>query len=97
MTPSAAREYFRIHRHPTAGYAPGYAQANLICLPKEDAFDFLLFAHRNPKPCPLLGVLEPGEYTAGLLSGSDIRDCLPAYRVFRNGSLIDEPSDVHQY
>eukprot|EP00601_Ochromonadales_sp_CCMP2298_P009876 CAMPEP_0173254916 /NCGR_PEP_ID=MMETSP1142-20121109/22212_1 /TAXON_ID=483371 /ORGANISM="non described non described, Strain CCMP2298" /LENGTH=70 /DNA_ID=CAMNT_0014188451 /DNA_START=123 /DNA_END=332 /DNA_ORIENTATION=+ len=48
---------------PTSGQAPGYAQANLCILPKEYAFDFLLFCQRNPKPCPLLHVLEGGQYT----------------------------------
>lgn len=45
---------------PTAGLAMGYAQANLVILPLKHAFDFLLFCQRNPKPCPLLEVLEPG-------------------------------------
>lgn len=92
MDPLAARTYFRDHVGSTAGHAPGYAQANLLALPAEDAFDFLLFAHRNPKPCPLLGVLEAGETTADLLAGSDIRDCVPSYRVFTRGMLVDEPA-----
>lgn len=44
---------------PTAGAAPGYAQANLVVIPKENAFDFLLFAQRNPKACPVIDVVEP--------------------------------------
>ena len=36
----------------TSGLAYGYAQANLCILSKEDAFDFMLFCQRNPKPCP---------------------------------------------
>ena len=47
---------------PTAGLAMGYAQANLVILPEKYAFDFLLFCQRNPKPCPLLEVLESGRY-----------------------------------
>ena len=43
---------------PTSGLCPGYAQANLIVLPRDQAYDFLLFAQRNPKPCPLLEVTE---------------------------------------
>ena len=62
MSPAAARAAFRGGLAvPTAGYSDGYAQANLMVLPKEYAFDFLLFAQRNPKPCPILGVLEPGQ------------------------------------
>ena len=44
----------------TGGLAPGHVQANLVILPMELAFDFLLFCQRNPRPCPLLEVLEPG-------------------------------------
>ena len=29
-------------RSPTPGLAPGYVQANLVCVPRELAFDFLL-------------------------------------------------------
>jgi len=46
---------------PTTGIAAGYVQANLVMLPKEEAFHFLLFCVRNPKPCPILDVLEPGQ------------------------------------
>ena len=44
----------------TSGQAPGFLQANMMIVPKEDAFDFLLFCQRNPKPCPLIEVLSPG-------------------------------------
>ena len=51
---------------PTAGLAPGFVQANLVVLPRDAAFDFLLFAQRNPKPCPLLEVIEAGAHRAAL-------------------------------
>jgi uncharacterized protein YcsI (UPF0317 family) len=35
-------------------------QANLVVLPEADAFGFLRFCLRNPKPCPVLEVCEPG-------------------------------------
>ena len=77
---------------PTAGQAPGYAQANLCILPKEYAFDFLLFCQRNPKPCPLLHVLEPGD---ALMNGNiDIRTDVPKYRIFENGVLTKEVADL---
>lgn len=73
---------------PTAGLAMGYAQANLVILPEKYAFDFLLFCQRNPKPCPLLEVLEPGQYqTAFLSKGADIRTDIPRYNIYRNGRL----------
>lgn len=62
----------------TSGQVNGYAQANIVILPREIAFDFLLFCQRNPKPCPLLEVLEAGEYlTKYAASGADIRFDLP--------------------
>jgi uncharacterized protein YcsI (UPF0317 family) len=73
---------------PTAGLAMGYAQANLVILPQRYAFDFLLFCQRNPKPCPLLEVLEQGKYKIEFLaSNADIRIDIPRYNVYRGGSL----------
>ncbi len=73
---------------PTAGLAMGYAQANLVILPQKYAFDFLLFCQRNPKPCPLLEVLEPGEYrTKFLSSNADLRTDIPRYHIYRRGRL----------
>jgi uncharacterized protein YcsI (UPF0317 family) len=73
---------------PTAGLAMGYAQANLVILPKKYAFDFLLFCQRNPKPCPLLEVLEPGKFwTEFLASDADIRTDIPRYNIYRKGNL----------
>lgn len=97
-TPAQARALFRTTDvATTAGFSAGFAQANLIALDKKYAFDFLLFAQRNPKPCPLLGVLEPGEVSSPLLVGGDIRTDIPSYRVFSHGSLIDEPTDATAY
>ncbi len=80
---------------PTAGLAPGYAQANLVVLPEELAFDFLLFCQRNPGPCPVLEVLEPGTYEPAMTArGADLRVDIPLYRVFRNGALVTEQRDV---
>ncbi|HYG60441.1 MAG TPA: DUF1445 domain-containing protein, partial [Symbiobacteriaceae bacterium] len=63
---------------PTAGLAPGYAQANLVILPREDAFDFLRLAQRNPKPMPVLEVLEAGDPVPRLTApGADLRTDLP--------------------
>ena len=97
-TPAQARALFRTTDvATTAGFSAGFTQANLIALDRKYAFDFLLFAQRNPKPCPLLGVLEPGEVSSPLLAGGDIRTDIPSYRVFSHGSLIDEPTDATAY
>jgi uncharacterized protein YcsI (UPF0317 family) len=83
---------------PTPGLALGFVQANLVVLPQEWAFDFLLFCQRNPKPCPLLDVTEPGSPEPKFVApGSDLRTDLPAYRVWKNGELIDEPTDITRY
>lgn len=79
----------------TSGLAPDLVQGNLMILPAQNAGDFLLFCQRNPKPCPLLGVSAPGEVTfSGLGQDIDIRTDIPLYRVWRDGKLIDEPTDV---
>jgi len=81
--------------HHTAGMCPEYLQANLVILPRDWAFDFLLFCLRNPKPCPLLEVLDPGQpYTRIIAQGADVRCELPRYRVWRRGELVDEPTDI---
>jgi uncharacterized protein YcsI (UPF0317 family) len=83
---------------PTAGAAPGYVQANLVVLPKSLAADFLLFCQRNPKPCPLLSVSDPGStFFPGYGEDLDIRTDVPRYRVWRNGELLDEVTNVTSY
>ena len=83
---------------PTCGLANGFAQANLVVLPKTLAFDFLLFCQRNPKPCPLLDVTEPGDPIPWHVAPeADLRTDLPRYRIWRDGELIDEPTDITKY
>ncbi|MBA2699936.1 MAG: putative hydro-lyase [Nocardioidaceae bacterium] len=79
---------------PTTGWASGYAQANVVVLPQEWAFDMLLFGQRNPKPVPLLDVTDPGAVSTVLAPGADLRTDLPRYRVWRDGVLVDEPTNV---
>src|SRR5437764_381388 len=80
---------------PTAGLAMGFVQANLVVVPRDLAFDFLLFCQRNPKPCPLMDVTEPGSAEPALVAlGADLRTDLPHYRVYQKGELVDEPTDL---
>ena len=80
---------------PTPGLARGYVQANLVIVPRDLAFDFLLFCQRNPKPCPLLDVTEPGSPEPRWAApGADLYTDAPRYRVYRKGELVDEPADL---
>jgi uncharacterized protein YcsI (UPF0317 family) len=80
---------------PTANLAPGHVQANLAILPRALAADFLHFCQRNPKPCPLLAMSEPGDPAVPELGQDiDIRSDIPRYRVWQNGELVAEPTDV---
>ena len=75
----------------TSGVAPGYVQANLAILPQDLAFEFLLFCQRNPKPCPLLEVIEAGNVEPALTAaGADIRTDIPGYRIYENGVMVGE-------
>ncbi|MEE1620915.1 putative hydro-lyase [Zafaria sp. J156] len=98
LTPAEARARFRAGLVlPTAGISRGYAQANLIIVPKAQAFDVLLFAQRNPKPCPILGVLDAGQTTGPLLAGGDIRTDVPKYVVYEDGRPVAESTDITPY
>lgn len=82
-------------RTSTSGQCSGYVQANLAILPKDLAFDFLLFCNRNPRPCPVLEVTEPGDpVLREIATGADLRTDLPAYRVFRDGEVVEERTDL---
>jgi uncharacterized protein YcsI (UPF0317 family) len=97
LTPIQLRKLIRTGAwsKPTTGVAPGFVQANLVMLPQEEAFHFLLFCVRNPKPCPILDVLEPGKVEPNIAPGADLRTDLPKYRIFEQGKLKDEVEDVH--
>ncbi|SDN80821.1 putative hydro-lyase [Geodermatophilus sp. DSM 45219] len=82
------------HDLPTSGLAPGYTQANLVVLPRDWAYDMLLFAQRNPQPVPLLDVTDAGSPRTALAPDADLRTDLPRYRVWRDGELAGEPTDV---
>ncbi|WEX74139.1 putative hydro-lyase [Sinorhizobium numidicum] len=79
---------------PTSGVAPGFTQANMIVLPRDWAYDFLLYAQRNPKPCPVLDVTDAGSPKTILAPGADLRTDLPLYRIWRNGELVEETANA---
>ena len=80
---------------PTAHLAPGRVQANLAILPAGLADDFLRFCTRNPRPCPLVAVSEPGDPRLPALGADlDVRTDVPRYRVWRHGEIVEEPLDA---
>ena len=94
MKPSEVRALIREGKitTQTSGMCDGYAQANLIILPMEQAYDFLLFAQRNPKSCPLLEVGDKGSRLIKRMAQSaDVATDIPKYRVWENG--VDIISD----
>jgi len=94
-TPAEARRRYRDGlMEPTTGWAAGFTQANMVTLPQDWAFDMLLFGQRNPRPVPLLDVTDPGATSSALAPEADLRTDLPRYRVWRDGELVDEPTDV---
>lgn len=79
----------------TSGMCAGYAQANLCILPKDLAFDFLLFCTRNPRPCPLLEVGNAGSrLIREMAENADVATDFPKYRIWKNGVLTEEVHDI---
>lgn len=98
--PKEIREEIRRGKYTgvTAGLGQGYVQANLVVLPKEQAYDFLLFCQRNPRPCPLIEVTDAGSSEpVGVAPGADLRTDVPKYRFYRNGELAEEVTDITPY
>ena len=82
----------------TSGLMPPYVQCNIVILPSALASDFLRFCQRNPKPCPLLAVSEPGvPFLPDLGHDIDIRTDVPRYHIWRNGILQQECTDIHAF
>ena len=100
LSPAEVRRSIRSGEYTgqTSGLCPGYAQANLVVLPKEYAYDFLLFAQRNPKACPLLEVTDAGSrLLKEIAPGADLATDLPRYRIYENGVLTGEYTDVGRF
>jgi uncharacterized protein YcsI (UPF0317 family) len=82
----------------TSGVAQDQVQGNLVILPEALASDFLRFCQRNPKPCPLLAVSEPGDAMLPTLGRDiDIRCDVPRYRVWNQGEVVAEPTDIQAH
>lgn len=99
LSPQALRALCRSGKFTavTSGLCKGYVQTNVMIVPQEYAFDFLLFCQRNPKPCPLVEVLEAGQFSPRCAPGADLRTDLPGYRIYENGELRQEVTDINAY
>lgn len=100
MKPQEVKDLIRSGKidYQTSGMCNGYAQANLCILPKEYAFDFLLFCMRNPKPCPILEVGDVGSRDIKTMAQyGDICTDFPKYRIWKNGVLEKEVTDISEY
>lgn len=74
-------------RGSTSAAAPGYAQANLIVVPRDWAAEVREFCERNPRPCPLLDVTEPGSpHPLRVAPSADLRTDVAGYRVYERGT-----------
>jgi uncharacterized protein YcsI (UPF0317 family) len=92
-----ARLFFRTGQFAgyTSSFSQGYVQGSLGILPKEHALDFAAYCHRNAKACPLLAIGNVGDPYLPLLGEDlDIRTDVPCYKVFREGEVVEEPTDI---
>lgn len=100
MSPKEVRNLIRQGKlvKPTSGMCKGHIQGNLVIVPKDLAFDFLLFAQRNPKPCPILDVTDIGDPEAKIMAkGSDLRYDIGKYRIYKYGELVEEIESIENY
>ena len=84
-----------LYKGHTAGLAAGKLQCNLAILSESYALDFLRFCQRNPKPCPIVGIGDSGSpFLPTLGKEIDIRSDVSKYRVFQDGALREEVTDI---
>jgi len=97
LSPQELRQQIRSGQYQgnTSGCCAGFVQCNMVILPSDWAADFLKFCQDNPKPCPLIALSEPGEFSIPKLGADiDIRTDIPSYRVFEKGKLSAEVNDI---
>jgi uncharacterized protein YcsI (UPF0317 family) len=100
LNPTEVRNLIRSGKYdgPTYGLCNGYVQCNLVIVPKNIAYDFLLFAQRNPKPCPILEVTDEGQRGLTFLAKDiDIATDIPKYNVYENGKLTGTYDNIKQF
>ena len=67
-------------------------------MPKPWADEFIEFCRINPRPCPLIGVSEPGNPALPDLGHDlDIRVDVPEYHIFKEGIYSESCADIKAY
>ena len=100
MLPVELRHLIRsqkVKNIPTAGMCAGYAQANLVVLPRAYAADFEAYTRLNPGPCPVLEVLDGDPHTHDMGADGNILTDIPAYFIYKDGQLVDRCTDATPY
>lgn len=79
----------------TAGKVPGYVQCNMVVLAQSDAYDFLVYCHRNPLACPMIDVTDPGDPVPRLAApDADVRTDVSLYAIYRGGRRCEDVTDI---
>ena len=97
LTAREARLMFRTGEYAgyTSSFAEGYVQASLGIVPQKYALEFATYCHRNAKACPLIAIGDVGDpYLPMLGEDLDIRTDVPRYSVFRDGEVVEEPTNI---
>jgi len=95
--PVEVRRAIRIGRFKgfTNTVAHGYVQGNLVIVPEKYAGDFESYCRGNPRPCPVLGISDPGcPRIPALADDMDLRTDVGEYRIFRAGSESGTAGDI---
>ncbi|MFT5591965.1 MAG: hypothetical protein ACI8SR_000320 [Oceanicoccus sp.] len=97
-TPAQLRHAIRMGEHTTntSGLCQGFVQCNVAILPKAWADEFLQFCQLNQKPCPVVAMAaQPGDtHLVEVAPDFDIRTDVPKYRIWKDGQLVDEVTDI---
>lgn len=97
LNPQEVRKIVREEKHVShmSGAAQGYVVCNLVVLPDRYAQEFMVFCLRNPAACPVLDVTEAGDPEPKMVApGADVRTDVSKYRVYREGRVADEVTDI---
>lgn len=100
MHPKTVRALIREGRirQSTAGISNGYTQGNLIVIPEQHAYDFLLYLQRNARSCPVIEVSEVGvrEFVLSAKESDIARDGT-RYAIYEHGELTGEVECIDRY